>query len=49
MHEAARIVLIVTGATPEGVAALRSIRDEYRERFAQGAVGLVLQRSCALF
>jgi hypothetical protein len=49
VHEAARIVLIVTGATPEAVAALRSIKEEYREHFAQGAVGLVLQRSCALF
>ncbi|MDH3031660.1 DUF3574 domain-containing protein [Methylobacterium fujisawaense] len=49
VHEAARIVLIVTAATPEAVAALRSVKEEYREHFAQGAVGLVLQRSCALF
>jgi hypothetical protein len=49
VHEPARIVLIVTAATPEAVAALRGIQDAYRDRFAQGAVGLVLSRSCALF
>ncbi|SDA30463.1 Protein of unknown function [Methylobacterium sp. UNC378MF] len=49
VREAARIVLIVTEPTPEAVAALRAIQDAYRSRFAQGAVGLVLQRSCALF
>ncbi|MEE7492873.1 hypothetical protein MOTC310_21305 [Methylobacterium oryzae] len=49
VHEAARIVLIVTEQTPEAVAALREIREAYRRRFVQGAVGLVLQRSCALF
>ncbi len=49
MQEPARIVLIVTAATPEAVAALRGIQDAYRDRFAQGAVGLVLSRSCALF
>lgn len=49
VHEAARVVLIVTAATPEAVAALREIQEAYRRRFAQGAVGLVLQRSCALF
>lgn len=49
VHEAARIVLIITAPTPEAVAALREIQEAYRRRFAQGAVGLVLQRSCALF
>ncbi|WP_457107220.1 DUF3574 domain-containing protein [Methylobacterium sp. P5_C11] len=49
VHEPARIVLIVTDATPEAVAALRTIQEAYRSRFAQSAVGLVLQRSCALF
>ncbi|MGU3468228.1 DUF3574 domain-containing protein [Methylobacterium sp. C33D] len=49
VHEAARIVLIVTEPTQEAVAALRAVQDEYRSRFAQRAVGLVLQRSCALF
>ena len=49
VHEAARIVLIVTDATPEAVTALREVQEAYRRRFAQGAVGLVLQRSCALF
>jgi hypothetical protein len=49
VHEAARIVLIVTAATPEAVTASREIQEAYRRRFAQGAVGLVLQRSCALF
>ncbi|WP_280141643.1 MULTISPECIES: DUF3574 domain-containing protein [unclassified Methylobacterium] len=49
VREAARIVLIVTEPTPEAVAALREIREAYRRRFVQGAVGLVLQRSCALF
>nr|WP_083916033.1 DUF3574 domain-containing protein [Methylobacterium sp. B34] len=49
VREAARIVLIVTELTPEAVATLREIREAYRRRFVQGAVGLVLQRSCALF
>ena len=49
VHEAARIVLIVTEPTPEAVASLRAVQEAYRTRFAQGAVGLVLQRSCALF
>jgi hypothetical protein len=49
VHEAARIVLIVTDATPEAVASLRAIQEAYRRRFAQGAAGLVLSRSCALF
>ena len=49
VHEAARIVLIIAAPTPEAVAALREIQEAYRRRFAQGAVGLVLQRSCALF
>ncbi|MGH1573012.1 DUF3574 domain-containing protein [Methylobacterium sp. P31] len=49
VHERARIVLIVTEATPEAVAALHGIREDYRDRFAQGAVGLILSRSCALF
>ncbi|WP_245253071.1 DUF3574 domain-containing protein [Methylobacterium sp. PvR107] len=49
VHEAARIVLIVTEATPAAVAALREIQEDYRRRFLQGAVGLVLQRSCAQF
>ncbi|MFB0490671.1 hypothetical protein ABIE45_003257 [Methylobacterium sp. OAE515] len=41
--------MIITAPTPEAVAALREIQEAYRRRFAQGAVGLVLQRSCALF
>ena len=49
VREAARIVLIVTEPTPEAVAALREIREAYRRRFVQVAVGLVFQRSCALF
>lgn len=49
VHERARIVLIVTEATPEAVAALHGIQEAYRSRFAQGAVGLILSRSCALF
>ncbi|WP_246730545.1 DUF3574 domain-containing protein [Methylobacterium sp. 2A] len=49
VREAARIVLIVTDARPEAVAALRAIQEAYRSRFAQNAVGLVLSQSCALF
>src|ERR1700722_3664956 len=47
--EPSTVVEIVTAASPETFRALDAIRAEYRERFAQESVGLVVNESCASF
>lgn len=49
LREPARIVLILAPDSPETVAALVAIRNEFMADFAQVSAGLVLARSCALF
>ncbi|MBS4074508.1 DUF3574 domain-containing protein [Ameyamaea chiangmaiensis] len=47
--EESRLVQIVTEPTPEVAARLAAIRAEYRARFDQQSVGLVITPGCASF
>src|SRR5271165_2764222 len=47
VSEPSTLVEIVTEASPETFRRLDAIRSEYRERFAQESVGLVVNESCA--
>ncbi len=49
LREPARVVLIVTAASPQALADLDAIREEYRTAFDQNSAGLVLTRGCARF
>jgi hypothetical protein len=47
--EASTVVEIVTTPAPETFQRLEAIRADYKARFAQESVGLVVGRSCASF
>lgn len=47
--EPSSVVEIVTPATPDPLPRLDAIRAEYKARFAQDSVGLVVTPSCASF
>lgn len=49
ISEPSTVVEIVTDATPETYRRLDAIRAEYRQRFDQESVGLVVNESCASF
>jgi len=49
VSEPSTLVEIVTTGSPETFRKLDAIRAEYRERFAQESVGLVVNESCASF
>jgi hypothetical protein len=49
VSEPSTVVEIVTAASPETFRSLDAIRAEYRDRFAQESVGLVVNDSCASF
>ena len=48
-RERSKLVLIVTDPGPATRAGLEAIRSDYRARFDQQSVGLVLTRVCASF
>ena len=47
--EASKLVLIVTPEAPDPLPRLQAIREEYKQRFHQESVGLLLNRTCADF
>lgn len=47
ISEASTIVEIVTDDTPATLAKLEAIRTDYRKRFSQESVGLVINQACA--
>ena len=47
--EASTVVMIVTAPSPATTANLEAIRDDYRQRFNQDSVGLVVNHACAEF
>jgi hypothetical protein len=49
ISEASSVVEIVTEASAETFRRLDAIRAEYRDRFDQESVGLVVNESCASF
>jgi hypothetical protein len=49
VSEPSTLVEIVTATPPETFRKLDAIRAEYRDRFAQESVGLVVNESCASF
>ena len=49
VSEPSTLVEIVTAASAETFRSLDAIRAEYRDRFAQESVGLVVNESCASF
>jgi hypothetical protein len=49
ISEPSTVVEIVTDATLETYRRLDAIRTEYRQRFDQESVGLVVNESCASF
>ncbi len=49
ISEPSTLVEIVTTASPETFRSLDTIRSEYRDRFTQESVGLVVSESCASF
>ena len=49
IQERSKLVLIVTPDTPDAVPRLQAIRDEYKARFHQQSVGLLLAPTCADF
>lgn len=48
-QEESRLVLIVVPREPDPRPALEAVRAEYKARFRQHSVGLLLQRTCAAF
>lgn len=48
-RERSRLVLIVAPRSPDPAPALEAIRTEYKLRFRQESVGLLLNRTCASF
>lgn len=48
-HEPARVVWIVTPALPDLARRIGTIRDEYRRRFGQQSVGVVINAGCDAF
>ena len=49
ISEPSTVVEIVTDESPEAFRRLDAIRAEYRQRFNQESVGLVVNESCASF
>jgi hypothetical protein len=49
VSEPSMLVEIVTAASPEAFSKFDAIRAEYRDRFKQESVGLVVNESCASF
>ena len=49
ISEPSTVIVIATDRSAETLARLEAIRDEYRGRFRQESVGLVMTANCASF
>ena len=49
LSEPSTVIVVVAEPGAATLAALEAIRADYRQRFAQDSVGLVLTESCASF